>query len=107
MVERRVSGLPLEQVLGWAEFCGLRIFVEPGVFVPRRRTALLVEQTIELLDGVRRPVVVDLCCGSGAIAAAVHDALADVEVHASDLEPRSVPVPGAISMASEQSTRAT
>ena len=90
MVERRVSGLPLEQVLGWAEFCGLRIVVEPGVFVPRRRTALLVEQTIELLDGVRRPVVVDLCCGSGAIAAAVHDALADVEVHASDLEPRAV-----------------
>ena len=90
MVERRVSGLPLEQVLGWAEFCGLRIVVEPGVFVPRRRTALLVEQTIALVDGVRRPVVVDLCCGTGAVAVAVHDAVGHAEVHASDLEPRAV-----------------
>jgi release factor glutamine methyltransferase len=30
MVGRRVAGLPLEQVVGWAEFCGLRIAVEPG-----------------------------------------------------------------------------
>ena len=42
---RRVAGLPLEQVLGWAEdFCGLRIAVAPGVFVPRRRTEFLVRQ---------------------------------------------------------------
>ena len=90
MVARRVAGLPLEQVLGWAEFCGLRIVVEPGVFVPRRRTALLVEQTLALLEGVRDPVVVELCCGSGAVAAAVHDARPDVELHASDIEPRAV-----------------
>ena len=90
MVERRVSGLPLEQVLGWAEFRGLRIVVEPGVFVPRRRTALVVEQTIASVDGVLRPVVVDLCCGTGAVAAAVHAAVADAEVHASDIEPRAV-----------------
>ena len=90
MVARRVSGEPLEQVLAWAEFCGLRIIVEPGVFVPRRRTALLVEQTIALLDGIRDPVVVELCCGSGAVAAAVHDARPDVELHATDIEPRAV-----------------
>ena len=90
MVASRVSGLPLEQVLGWAEFCGLRIVVDPGVFVPRRRTALLVEQTIALLEGVRAPVVVELCCGSGAVAAAVHAARPDVELHASDIEPRAV-----------------
>ena len=90
MVERRVSGLPLEQVLGWAEFRGLRIVVEPGVFVPRRRTALLVEQTIASVDGVQRPVVVDLCCGTGAIAVAVHAVVGDAEVHASDIEPRAV-----------------
>jgi release factor glutamine methyltransferase len=44
MVERRAAGLPLEQVLGWAEFCGLRIAVDPGVFVPRRRTEFLIGQ---------------------------------------------------------------
>ena len=34
MVDRRAAGLPLEHVLGWAEFCGLRVAVDPGVFVP-------------------------------------------------------------------------
>jgi release factor glutamine methyltransferase len=90
MIARRVSGEPLEQVLGWAEFCGLRIVVEPGVFVPRRRTALLVDQTLALLEGVRDPVVVDLCCGTGAVTAAVHHMRPDVELHASDIEPRAV-----------------
>src|ERR1700688_2686425 len=51
MVDRRVAGLPLEQVLGWAEFCGLRITVAPGVFVPRRRTEFLVQQAVLLIRG--------------------------------------------------------
>src|SRR5215467_4663363 len=49
MVDRRTSGLPLEHVLGWAEFCGLRIAVDPGVFVPRRRTEFLVEHAVALV----------------------------------------------------------
>jgi len=48
LVARRVAGEPLEQVLGWAEFCGLRIVLEPGVFVPRRRTEWLVRQAAAL-----------------------------------------------------------
>src|SRR6266702_671608 len=48
MVSRRAAGLPLEHVLGWAEFCGLRITVAPGVFVPRRRTEFLVRQAAAL-----------------------------------------------------------
>ncbi|MFD0890281.1 hypothetical protein ACFQ08_37545, partial [Streptosporangium algeriense] len=51
MVERRARGLPLEHVLGWAEFCGLRIDVDPGVFVPRRRTEFLVRQAVGLALG--------------------------------------------------------
>ncbi len=90
MVARRVAGEPLEQVLGWAEFCGLRIHVEPGVFVPRRRSAFLVDEALALLDDVAAPVVVDLCCGSGAIAAAVHAARPDAHIHASDVDPRAI-----------------
>ena len=90
MVGRRVSGMPLEQVLGWAAFRGLRIVVEPGVFVPRRRTELLVAEAVRLLGRVAEPVVVDLCCGTGAVAAAVADALGHAEVHASDVDPRAV-----------------
>ncbi|MBM7809177.1 putative protein N(5)-glutamine methyltransferase [Saccharothrix algeriensis] len=87
LVARRVAGEPLEQVLGWAWFRGLRIAVEPGVFVPRLRTGFLVERAAALL----RPgaVVVDLCCGSGAVGAALA-AVAPVRLYAADLDPAAV-----------------
>jgi release factor glutamine methyltransferase len=90
MVARRASGEPLEQVLGWAGFAGLRIAVGPGVFVPRRRTEFLVEQAVALT----RPgaVVVDLCCGTGALGAAVAAAVPGIELHAADVEPAAVRV---------------
>lgn len=88
MVERRVVGLPLEHVLGWAEFSGLRIAVDPGVFVPRRRTEFLIRQAVELAPSPA--VVVDLCCGTGALGAALAAALDRVELHASDVEPAAV-----------------
>ncbi|KAE8764035.1 putative protein N(5)-glutamine methyltransferase [Georgenia thermotolerans] len=87
LVARRVGGEPLERVLGWVEFCGLRVAVEPGVFVPRRRTELLVA---EARRGCRPgAVVVDLCCGSGAVGAALAAAV-EVELHAVDLDPAAV-----------------
>jgi release factor glutamine methyltransferase len=88
MVGQRVSGLPLEHVVGWAEFCGLRIAVAPGVFTPRRRTEFLVRQAVALA----RPgaVIVDLCCGAGAIGAALAASVERAEVHAADIDPASV-----------------
>lgn len=95
LVDRRVSGLPLEHLLGWADFCGLRIAVGPGVFVPRRRTEYLVRRGAALLLDVdagpgRVPVVVDLCCGSGAVGAALLAAAGPLELHAADLDPAAV-----------------
>jgi release factor glutamine methyltransferase len=93
MVDRRAGGLPLEQVLGWAEFCGLRITVAPGVFVPRRRTEFLARQAIALARRDARsgvPVIVDLCCGSGAVGAALAAALGPAELHAADIDPAAV-----------------
>ncbi|MFE4216142.1 putative protein N(5)-glutamine methyltransferase [Streptomyces sp. NPDC056844] len=88
MLERRVAGLPLEHVLGWAEFCGLRIEVDPGVFVPRRRTEFLVRQAEALAPD--RAVVVDLCCGTGALGRALASSLREAELHAADVEPAAV-----------------
>lgn len=88
LVDRRADGLPLELVLGWAEFRGLRITVEPGVFVPRRRTEFLVEQALDRAP--EASVVVDLCCGSGAVGAALATALDGVELHAADIDPVAV-----------------
>jgi release factor glutamine methyltransferase len=91
LVERRVAGLPLEHVLGWAEFCGLRVAVDPGVFVPRQRTEFLARRAIGLTLARETAVVVDLCCGSGAVAAAVVAAVrGPVELYAADIEPAAV-----------------
>jgi len=88
MVGRRVDGLPLEHVLGWAEFCGLRVAVDPGVFVPRRRTEFLVGRAAALAGP--QSVAVDLCCGSGALGAALAAAVGPIELYASDIDPAAV-----------------
>ena len=88
LVDRRVAGLPLEHLLGWAEFHGLRITVRPGVFVPRHRTEFLVDVAVSLAPP--DPVVLDLCCGSGALGAAFSAAVAPRELHAADVEPAAV-----------------
>jgi release factor glutamine methyltransferase len=102
LVRRRTTGEPLEQVLGWAAFDGLRLVVEPGVFVPRRRTELLVRLADAALAGsaaesgvlpgssAPTPVVVELFCGVGAVAAALLRRRPGLEVVAADLDPAAV-----------------
>lgn len=88
MVVRRVAGEPLEAVVGWASFCGLRVLVSPAVFVPRRRTELLAEQA---LDRTRSgSTVVDLCCGTGGVGLVVATHVPGAQVHAADVEPAAV-----------------
>jgi release factor glutamine methyltransferase len=89
MIAQRVVGLPLEQVVGWAEFHGLRVLVDPGVFVPRRRSEFLVDTAIALAAATGS-VVVDLCCGTGALGLATAAALPGAELHAADLDPLAI-----------------
>lgn len=88
LLARREAGEPLEPLLGWAAFAGLRIPVDAGVFVPRRRTELLVREAAARA----RPggVVVDLCCGTGAVGLAVASRTPGIELHAADLDPTAV-----------------
>lgn len=88
MVGRRCAGEPLEYILGWVEFAGRRIAIGPGVFVPRRRTEFLATQASALVQP--GAVVVDLCCGAGAIAATIAASVAGVEQYAADLDPIAV-----------------
>ncbi|MBG6067451.1 putative protein N(5)-glutamine methyltransferase [Micromonospora ureilytica] len=88
LTDRRVAGEPLEYLLGWAEFCGLRIAVDEGVFVPRARTALLVELAADLTGAA--PAVVDLCCGSGATTVALAQRLTPRWLAAADIDPAAV-----------------
>ncbi|MET1089049.1 MAG: putative protein N(5)-glutamine methyltransferase [Arthrobacter sp.] len=94
-IGRRVSGEPLECIVGWAGFSGLRIAVDPGVFIPRRRTELLVSEAVALLQeslgvGGEPGIVVDLCCGSGAVGVAVASRVPVQELHAADIDPAAV-----------------
>lgn len=88
LVRRREAGEPLEHIVGWAEFRGRRVVVHPGVFVPRNRSALVVDLALRhLREGA---VVVDVCCGSGALAAAIVAEAPDVTAFAVDCDPLAV-----------------
>ncbi|WP_243060035.1 putative protein N(5)-glutamine methyltransferase [Nocardioides sp. SR21] len=88
MVERRVAGEPLEQVVGFAEFLEQRVLVAPGVFVPRLRTTLLARKARDRLSA--GDIAVDLCCGTGAIAVLLRAAVPGADVYASDIDPAAV-----------------
>jgi release factor glutamine methyltransferase len=88
MVARRVAGQPLEHVVGWADFCGVRVALDPGVFVPRRRTELLVREAAA--RAVPRATVVDLACGSGAVGMALASLVGPVDLYAVDVDPAAV-----------------
>lgn len=99
LVRRRVGGEPLEHIVGWVEFCGLRVGVGPGVFVPRQRTTLVVDEAAHAITAMRRasptPVTaVDLCCGAGAVSMALAARFSAgptrLAVHAADIDPRAV-----------------
>lgn len=84
-IGRRVAGEPFEHVVGWADFAGVRVVVRPPVFVPRRRAEVLVDVAVAQL---RRPdaVVVDVACGSGAVAAAMTRRCTEIRCHAADID---------------------
>lgn len=96
LVARRVAGEPLELLLGWAEFDGLRIRTAPGVFVPRRRSTLLVRLAAAALGEHTPPgpghtdLVVDLGCGTGALGAALAARVPAAQVWAVDVDPAAV-----------------
>lgn len=88
LTARRVGGQPLEYLLGWVEFFGLRVGIDEGVFVPRRRTEFLVREAIaHATSGAQ---VLDLCCGCGAVGVAISSAIDGAELYAADIDPAAV-----------------
>lgn len=88
LVNRRLSGEPLAWITGAAPFCGIRIRVEPGVYVPRWHTARLARRAVDRLP--YSGTAIDLCTGSGAIAKVMTTSLPAARVLASDLDRRAV-----------------
>ncbi|WP_432789093.1 putative protein N(5)-glutamine methyltransferase [Brevibacterium sp. K11IcPPYGO002] len=115
LVARRVVGEPLEQIVGWVDFAGLRLNVEPGVFVPRQRTALLATDAVSAVQrmvdsrgnrpetnsrvngaeaeagvAAMRPVVLEAFCGVGPVASAVAASVPGVDIHLGDAQAEAV-----------------
>jgi len=87
LVRRRVAGEPLEYLVGSVDFDGRRYRLSPGVFIPRQRSTLLVEEAATLGGNV----ILDLCCGCGALGLAVRDRIdPGVELVASDISATAV-----------------
>ena len=92
LVARRAAGEPLEQVVGWAEFAGLRVLVDPGVFVPRRRSEFLVEVAVLLAGRPAAPSPASswTCAAAPARSGSPSRPGCRVELHAADLDPAAV-----------------
>jgi release factor glutamine methyltransferase len=88
IVQRRLTGEPLAWITGTAEFCGIEVRVDPGVYVPRWQSELLARRAVERLpaDGT----AIDLCTGAGAIAMTLSADRPGARVVASDLDARAI-----------------
>ena len=89
LVERRAKREPLQHLTGTAGFRYRELAVGPGVFVPRPETEVMVSWALERLAGEEKPVVVDLCAGSGAIAGAIATERPGSVVHAVEKSPEA------------------
>ena len=93
-VSRRARREPLQRILGWEEFRGVRVRLTDSVLVPRPETETLVEWALALLPppGGRRLLAIDLGTGSGCIACALASERPDLDVIAVDVSPAAAAV---------------
>lgn len=82
LIDRRASGQPLQYILGIWEFMGNEFCVGPGVLIPRPETEGLVEFAVDYLKSIEKPVVIDLCSGSGCIAVSIAKLIPEAKVYA-------------------------
>lgn len=88
LVARRLTGEPLAWISGAVTFCGIRVNVDPGVYVPRPHTEQLAERAAECLPP--EGTAIDLCTGSGAVAKVMMSKRPRARVLASDIDERAV-----------------
>ena len=92
LIERRLSGEPIAYIMGHREFYGLDFSVEPGVFIPRPESELLVEQAIRLAQSHTVSSIAEIGTGCGAIAVTMALNLPRAKVYATDVSASALKV---------------
>ena len=90
ILKRRKKREPLQHILGYSYFYGLKLEVSPNALIPRPETERLVELALEKLLPIREPTVLDVATGSGAVALALKQERPDAIVWASDISPNAL-----------------
>ncbi len=93
LIDRRAAGEPLQYILGSQEFMGLNFAVNPSVLIPRQDTETLVELALKRVGEKKRSLsILDMCCGSGAIAVSMAHFLPKAKITACDISPEALEV---------------
>jgi release factor glutamine methyltransferase len=88
LIKKRLSGEPLQYLLGYQEFWSIHMKVDPRVLIPRPETELLVEQSLSILSAAclkKSPYVLEIGTGSGAIAISLAKEVRDLFIVATDV----------------------
>lgn len=91
-VARRARHEPLQYILGYEEFYGLRLRITPDVLIPRPETEEVVEEALRCMSDVDAPRVLDVGTGSGCIALALQHERPDATVYACDVSREALSV---------------
>lgn len=90
LIERRASGEPLQYILGKWQFMGLDFCVGKGVLIPRDDTEVLVRETVERIKNIKKPNILDLCAGSGAVSIGIKSIIKDALITSVELSERAI-----------------
>lgn len=85
LIAERCKGKPVQYITNRQEFMGLELYVGPGTLIPRADTEIVVEKVIELVKGIEKPIIIDMCTGSGAIAISLAAYIPGARVWAVDI----------------------
>ena len=91
-VEKRLGHMPIQYILNKAYFCGLPLYVNENVLIPRFDTEVLVEEVLKVSKKDKSKRILDICTGSGAIAIALKKLGGFERVDALDISDKALEV---------------
>ena len=91
-IDEIIESKPIQYILGYQEFMGIKFKVDENVLIPQPDTEVLVEKTIEIAKEFQQPRILDLCTGSGAIAISLDRFIPHAQITASDISEKALEI---------------